>query len=94
MIVNIERGKEEHTLITFKASDFTCLEDIQIIASSIAAGGYCFEAGSLFSDEFKQFIDGIKPRNTYSIMLGIDERNRPSVKWGIVKSESAVDKPD
>lgn len=84
MIVNIEHGIQ-HTLITFKASDFTCFDDIQRIASATAAGGYCFEAGSLLSDEFKQFISRIEPRKTYGIMVGIDEHNQPFVEWGKLK---------
>lgn len=86
MIVNIENSAE-HTLVSFKASDFTCFDDIQRIASAIAAGGYCFEAGALLSDEFIQFIDGIKPRNSYGIMLGVDEQNQPFVKWGRIKRQ-------
>jgi len=84
MIVNIEHGTQQ-TLITFKASDFTSFHDIQTIASAIAAGSHCFEAGALLSNEFKKFIDEIKPRNSYGIMLGTDEENKPFVEWGKVK---------
>ena len=56
MIVNIEHGTQK-TLITFKASDFTSFHDIQAIASAIAAGSHCFEAGALFSNEFKKGLN-------------------------------------
>lgn len=87
MIVDIEHGTQ-HTLITFKASDFTCLDDIQRIVSATAAGSYCFEASSLLSDEFKQFISRIEPRKSYGIIVGIDEQNQVFVEWGKLKRKA------
>lgn len=85
MIVDIE-NTAERTLISFRASDLTSLQDIRQIVGSIAAGGYCFEAGTLFSEDFENFINNIKPHNRYGIMLGLDNQGKPFVNWGRVKN--------
>lgn len=83
MIVNIEPSKM-NTLITFKAKDLTCFNDIFSIASAMA-NSYCFEARVLLSPEFESFIETLKPRITYGIRVGYDMEGEPYVEWGKVK---------
>ncbi|HHH2006444.1 TPA: hypothetical protein ACPZF7_004215 [Yersinia enterocolitica] len=72
------------SVITFKLKDFTNIDDITSIGSAMAHLR-SFEAGSLRSAEFKEFIAALKPRKTYEIIVGHDENDRPYVKWGIQK---------
>ena len=81
MIVDIQRqGKK--TLIVFKEKDFTNYNDILGIACGVAAGNYCFEAGSLLSPDFVQFIENIKLRIKYGILIRHDNHGKPLVRWG------------
>ena len=81
MLVDI-RPQNGQTLIVFKAKDLTSFDDLLDIASGIAAGCHCFEAGSLLSPDFRQFIDEIKPRTQYGILVGRDLQGKPLVRWG------------
>lgn len=84
MLVDIEPG-ESTTLIRFKLKDLTNHEDLINIASAIASGRYCFEAGSLLSLDFMRFMGELKPRITYGILVGLDSDNTPIVQWGKVQ---------
>lgn len=84
MIVDIENFERE-SIISFKLKDLTNLDEIVSIGSAMA-NRYCFEAGSLVSDEFKEFITTLKPRKTYAIVVGIDSHDKPYVKWGTLKN--------
>lgn len=88
MIVDI-RFQKETTLIVFKGKDFTSHDDILTIASSLAAGGYCFEAGTLLSPSFGQFVEGVKPRSEYGVLVGRDAEGKPFVRWGKMEKAPA-----
>jgi hypothetical protein len=81
MLVDI-RPQNGQTLIVFKAKDLTSFDDLLDIASGVAAGRHCFEAGSLLSPDFRQFVDEIKPRTQYGILVGHDPHGKPLVRWG------------
>jgi chitinase len=76
----------EKTKISFKLKDITNLSDIIEIVFSLASGRHSFEANSLFTTEFKQFIGSLQPRKTYEIVVGHDNYDRPFVRWGSLPS--------
>nr|CRY97828.1 hypothetical protein [uncultured prokaryote] len=88
MLVDI-RPQNGKTLIAFKAKDLTTFDDILDIACAVAAGQYCFEAGSLLSPDFRQFVDEIKPRIQYGILVGHDPHGKPLVRWGKLRSRAS-----
>lgn len=83
MLVDIKNFKNQ-TVISFKLKDLTSIDDIISIGCAMA-NQYCFEAGSLLTDEFKRFISNLKPRKTYVIVVGIGDRDKPFVHWGTLK---------
>lgn len=85
MIVDIQ-PQDGQTLIVFKAKDLTSFDDLLDIASGIAAGLHCFDAGSLLSPDFRQFVDEIKPRTQYGILVGHDHHGKPLVRWGRLRT--------
>ena len=88
------RPQNGKTLIAFKAKDLSSFDDILGIACAVAAGQYCFEAGSLLSPDFRQFIDEIKPRTQYGILVGRDLHDKPLVRWGkLMKAGSRGSSP-
>lgn len=84
MLVDIENF-EDKTIISFKLKDLTSLDEIVSIGSAMA-NRFCFEAGSLMSEEFKKFISNLTSRKTYVIVVGVDYHDKPYVDWGVLKS--------
>lgn len=80
MIVDI-RPQNGKTLIAFKAKDLSSFDDILGIACAVAAGQYCFEAGSLLSPDFRQFIDEIKPRTHWGKLMKAGSRGSSPSLW-------------
>lgn len=88
MIVEVDIG-EYTTLVKFYKKDLTSTEEIQRIASAFATS-YCFDAMSLLSPEFEEFITNLKPRTQYGIMVGYDPgTDDPVVRWGKVQRAPA-----
>ena len=76
---------ETKTIVTFKKKDFTNIDDVISMCSALA-NRHCFEAGSLLSSGFKDFIENIEHRKTYAVIVGHEVySDKPVVKWGILE---------
>lgn len=76
---------ERETLVTFKKKDFTNIDDVISMCSALA-NRHCFEAGTLLSNEFKNFIENIEHRKTYAVIVGHEiYSDKPIVKWGVLE---------
>lgn len=76
---------ENKTIATFKKKDFTNIDDVISMCSALA-NRHCFEAGTLLSNEFKNFIENIEYRKTYGVIVGHEiESDEPVVKWGVLE---------
>ncbi len=85
MIFDIDH-QEDQFVIKFKAKDINAPEYIECIRHTCygLAHSFCFEANSLFSGEFTEFLNSLAPRRTYCVVVGRDRFNQePIVEWGI-----------
>lgn len=84
MIFNIEFTflVPHTTRISFKGKDLTSIEEVQRCVSAVA-NSYCFEANSVLSEEFKNFINSVVRTSSkkYIILVGLDPEGQPFVYW-------------
>lgn len=87
MILDVSKNEHE-TWIKFKAKDVKTDEDKKQLRSICCdlAGGYCFEAGSLYTEDFNGFLNVLEPRKNYIIIVGLNGES-PIVQWGILKNK-------
>lgn len=87
MILDVSKNENE-TWIKFKAKDIKTDEDKKQLRSICCdlASGYCFEASSLYTEDFNEFLNVLKPRINYIIIVG-HNGEYPIVKLGILKNK-------
>lgn len=79
MIVDI-KNYDGYTFVIFSPKNLVKNELIRI--SSMAASAHCFEAMSLLSEEFSAFLNSLKPRKKYCVVVGQDSDGSPYVGYG------------
>ncbi|UIA94520.1 hypothetical protein LU632_26145 (plasmid) [Erwinia tracheiphila] len=75
---------DKKSVISFKQKDFTKIDELRAICCAMA-NRFCFEAGSLWSDDFESFVKVLQPRKTYWIIVGISSNGNPIVQWGVLE---------
>jgi hypothetical protein len=85
MLLDID-SEDSQFVVKFKAKDLVSDESKECIIKvcSGLANSFCFEASSLYSSEFIDFLNSCEPRKTYCVIVGRDF-NQPHVAWGVFR---------